>query len=588
MGAQRTSLLSVVSNDNAEDLLNASFGHNKSTVDNIVPYVFVSFDLCNSTKLKTRTELWLDIIKRFINSRSFVTSELDLWKFNGDELLYTKELVSVQQLIKIMQLVYQAVPEIRNSLRGLLAGHPPSRGIDLIDVKATIWMAGISTSGNHHPSNCCLSELGSLDFSGTNIDEGFRLTKCTTRNKVAIDPKIALLLTAYAVLEFSNETTFLTKITTILKNPHNVNDSTSDFSHAFAQFWQDNEDSLKKIKAEIKVCADNLRIVGYSHNKGVWDERPYPVIWYSESWTGFQEDILYDEEFNSVQLYNNKIWESFYNDNKNGVENYAITFNMLYKICTNVSYMSNAICDILKSKLQGKSPTLNTRKATTIDRMRLYSMTVCVCRETKGAIIFRRDDRRGHLPGVWDLVTQKYIPIQTNNFRLDCLNAEQIQDMYLQRYGLAIKVLIDENRQAIKPIAIRPVYRRKELSTGILCFAEIDLESMHLSDDKGTIEKQILSTIKSNLDKDTTEECIPFYSDVAFVHMPDIRLDKQEILLSGATIRELKYEEEYDDSTKWDQDKNSYDGKSSVAGLTLAVKEAFDFYLESENTDENG
>lgn len=591
MRAQHMSLYSEVSEDNAEVLLKASLNQNNTTDENIVPYVFVSFDLCNSTKLKTRTELWINIIKRFINSRSFVTSELDLWKFNGDELLYTKELVSVRQLISIVQLVYQAIPNIRNSLRGLLTKQYPSRGRDLIDVRATIWIAGISASDNHRPNNCCLSGLGSLDFSGMNIDEGFRLTKCATRNKVLIDPKIALILTACAVLIFSDNNRFSIKITTMLNNNSpNKNDPSRDFLHAFAQFWKDNQESLDDIKERIKVCADNLRLVGYSHNKGVWDERPYPIIWYSESWTSFQEFILYDEEFNSLQLYNNEPWESFY---KGDSDKYVATFNILNKICCDVTYMSNAISDILNSKnFRGISPTLNTRKATTIDRMRLYSMTVCVCRQTKGALIFRRDGKRGHLPGAWDLVMQKYIPIQTNNFEHDCLNAEQIQDAYAQRYGLAIKVSTDASRKTVKPIAMRPIYRRKELDTGILCFAEIDLESMRLSGDNDNIEKRIISTIKSNLDKDITEEGIPFYSDVAFVHMTDITLDENggEISLGNGSIsiRELTYKDEYNDSAKWNQEKKSYNGERSVANLTSAVKEALDFYLGSDSIDKNG
>ncbi len=158
----------------------------------VLPYVFVSIDLCNSTKIKYRYSNWQNLIKNFVSRLYLLTGEMEFWKYNGDEILFFKDLHTIEQLVKIIESTYNALQQIRNTLKSYVDNDDCR---DLIDAQATIWMAPISNRTNKYANyEFSKRELVFKDFSGPNLDEGFRLTKLAKRNRLLIDPKIAIII----------------------------------------------------------------------------------------------------------------------------------------------------------------------------------------------------------------------------------------------------------------------------------------------------------------------------------------------------------------------------------------------------------
>ena len=100
-------------------------------------YVFVSFDLVNSTKFKYRNSHWVDMIKELIKTANNHWFGLDFWKFNGDELLYYAEIVSVSQLVLIIHKLNKAAVDLESEL--IQKMHDDKTGVgfesDLIGIK---------------------------------------------------------------------------------------------------------------------------------------------------------------------------------------------------------------------------------------------------------------------------------------------------------------------------------------------------------------------------------------------------------------------------------------------------------------------
>ena len=69
-------------------------------------YIFASFDLVNSTKIKYRETNWLSLINELVDQTGSEWFGLKFWKFNGDELLYYAEVTAINQLARILHQIY--------------------------------------------------------------------------------------------------------------------------------------------------------------------------------------------------------------------------------------------------------------------------------------------------------------------------------------------------------------------------------------------------------------------------------------------------------------------------------------------------
>ena len=217
-------------------------------------YVFISIDLVNSTAYKYKyPQRWPKVFHDFYMksteylSNFFVHSELKVWKSLGDEILFYVTIKNRTEMYKLLEYVDNTLVTLQDFL---------SKD-DSIQVRASVWIAdiieyneGIKDYNNVSFSSGVHKEYQSLDFIGSDIDTGFRLSKYVTKGRIVICAKIAYILC---------------KMNCPDECEHNI--------------------------------SKHLKIVGYVKLKGVWNNRAYPIIWYCKDWKNIVFD--YDEHMDS-------------------------------------------------------------------------------------------------------------------------------------------------------------------------------------------------------------------------------------------------------------------------------------------------
>lgn len=531
-------------------------------------YIFVSFDLTNSTKFKYRNPNWLEMIKELIKTANNNWFGLDFWKFNGDELLYYTELISFSQLVLILHKLNEAANDIEKELFEKMHDDKNQRGFetDLIGIKTAVWIAAVSDDNTS--LNSKLSDFEAIDFAGINIDEGFRMSKCATQSKIVVDPKIALIVTAIANELIGKRIQNLTdnEIAKIKELPH-----PTQFEDMFARYWisQDKKNFEFDIKDMFQVVANNFRLIGYQQCKGVWDERPYPIIWYSDDWDASIANVKYDETYNDT-LVDWSFINHYYGDEKNS---FKITFEILKKIFTNISAYSLAVDQILsKSDIQLFSDL--TLEKHIISKTYLYYSIVCVKEDTRGILAFLRSEHRGHLPHVWDFDSQKNA---NDTYGESMIN--QIEQRIKENFDLTVKITSDINRKSVLPIAIQPVYRKGKMHHAVVCEAKI-MDKLS--------EEEIISKIKSRLSGIKTGYGYELYDDVTFIHEEQCFFDKditQRYLSIGKSkVYELSNAETSSDSNSWQNHNkvNQTENRCST-NMVITIRELLEKIEESEN-----
>ncbi len=541
-------------------------------------YVFASFDLVNSTKIKYRESNWLRLINELIDRSGSEWFGLKFWKFNGDELLYYAEITAINQLARILHQIYQKSNNLKEKLLRVLSSDE-SLGFssDLVGIKTAVWMAYVSDEKDAINTKL---DIDYIDFAGINMDEGFRMSKCAIQNKIVVDPKIALLICLVADELYTEKISKLDPNTQSERN----NAALKTVEDVFTKFWlgmvkSSNENIVKpsnelfeREKDLFKVVANNFRLVGYERCKGVWEERPYPIIWYSDNWDKSIEAVKYDEIYND-KIVSKTLINTYYHEYEQA---YLDTLKILKKIYENVSVYSHVIRKILLEcdfRLYAKDGMDKQYYALTY----LYYTIVCINRKTGGVLAFLRSPQRGHLPSVWDFEQQKNAHTLDSEFTVT-----QIEDRFYKNYGIKVKVVCDENRNSVVPMDIHPIYRRGKIHTGILCFAYVD-EEQNLS------ENEIIDRIKTNLGKVKSNYDYPLYSDVKFIHKGEVNFvpksNDSSIVIDGTRITEMTYEEMLSDSNTWnnhnkDMERNS---KQCTHNFVITVLDAIDYGREEND-----
>jgi hypothetical protein len=215
-------------------------------------------DLVNSTKFKSKyPDKWAAVFMKFYDT---VFKHVDkatgakVWKYIGDEVLFYLEISKMEQILR--------APD--KLLSAMLSAQEEFYGADIEDIvknflyfKGALWIAAVqrykATQSALFPSNIYfdLSD-GSLDFLGVEIDEGFRMAGNVSPGKIVVDPKVAYLLCT-------------------------------------------NQDPRHKEICEYAI--DRLRLISYKKLNGIWEERRFPIIWYSNSWADPDKAFLYDEKY---------------------------------------------------------------------------------------------------------------------------------------------------------------------------------------------------------------------------------------------------------------------------------------------------
>lgn len=220
-------------------------------------YLFISFDLVNSTAFKVTTPQWPPLFNNFFDFCQIITRNYfpksQTWKMIGDEILFYLPIEESEELIEAPAKVYSL---LQKSIAHL---EKECKKRSTLSVKATLWASEVrelrhskfESSGANYLLKSHNGGKLTLDFLGPDIDAGFRISSYALHGKLVIGAQLACY------------------ITTTLQN-----------------------------RGETEAL-HNLRIVSLEKLRGVWQGRHYPIIWYSEQWNSCDELFYYDEEFTS-------------------------------------------------------------------------------------------------------------------------------------------------------------------------------------------------------------------------------------------------------------------------------------------------
>lgn len=569
--------------------------------ERVIPYIFVSFDLTDSTKLKHETESWEKVISELFNSMPLVRSFLNFWKFNGDELLFYKEIKSLYQIVAIIEGVYSAMHEMSNNLSMQKTQDDTGKSWYKVDLKSTIWIAGIDFKNNFR-----INPPYGYDFIGSEIDEGFRLTKLATKGKCVIDPKIALMLAGFnAALNDSISTAELHKYFEIFagdikesesqkgkikdeseleSKPNNKKSITKRneiqtyynlphalFARNFIVFYnrifeniRAGEEKDTKTFNSIKNCVDRMKLVGYACCKGVWDEKEYPIIWYSKNWTRLDKEVAYNERIGNDEINKDRINKYYKDVDEDGYG--IVTYLLLENIYRNIPSFSNSLNRIFQLS-QLKLSTEPTMFRYSAQYTGIYYIVVCYLKDTDSVLMLLRSQDRGHLANVWDFCSQKHLS------GMDEEDKDQVfKNCIKKRYGINIILEEGYTKSTIKPFSLKPIYRNGNFNQGIVCYAEIDT-SAYLN--KQNIEKQLIDDIKNALQEDLSTDKYPYFTDVKFVKRDSF--DDFVLKLDNHFALQLDYNAELNDS------RNKYknlkeDCPVYVSDTKEILSNVFDYY----------
>lgn len=361
----------------------------KKTSDNIDTVMFISFDIVNSSLYKSSNYSgWFKVIYSLLNHvyNTIVKDikDIKLWRTIGDELVFVVNIYEEEELGKYTQKIYEALIEINKYIKNGELFKDTIDEIDdliennLLELKATAWIARVSEiksdedlKKNKITGNICyyydnkINIINNVDnrekfreYQGKDIDLGFRIaSKNTIARKLSLSVELAYILAK---------------------------------SDKFNQ---------------------KLHIVGYNKLKGVWNGRPYPIIWYHDAYIAectIEESFAYDEdegEANSI-VYNyfkrkksDKIRDRISNSAK--VE--------LKKVIKDRN-LQNKIEKIRESIIESNRVTEKSSEIRAEEKLEVHCVAVCLNEKGDKVLMFKRSCEKDVIfEGCWDFGCAKVI-----------------------------------------------------------------------------------------------------------------------------------------------------------------------------------
>ncbi|HEX3535181.1 MAG TPA: hypothetical protein VHU15_00285 [Stellaceae bacterium] len=233
-------------------------------------YLFLSVDMDNSTAFKGMDTRWPFVIHNFyedvVREIRIVCPRFNVWKYIGDEVTFWRRIEPGDDLARLVADTHAALDRIRANLDAI-EDHHHVKTRNVLSAKATIWAAAaefVKRANLHrdlktsymHPNRIIIDEhiLGVTerehagqvriyDFIGPDIDIGFRTSHFAHRGFLLVSAGLAHALLGEAGA----------------------------------------------------VSGRHMKIVSYERLKGVWNDRPYPIVWYTDDWTDTAGKFYYDE-----------------------------------------------------------------------------------------------------------------------------------------------------------------------------------------------------------------------------------------------------------------------------------------------------
>ncbi|TGN17345.1 hypothetical protein [Leptospira idonii] len=353
-------------------------------------YIFLSFDLVNSTELKEKFPTdWHLTIQRFYQlTNKEISSKIEdikVWKYYGDEIIFYYKPKTIESIIALFELASSALKSIIDALHKF---NETQR--KLISVKSVIWSASVAESDNQTYDTLTPKEnlrniqvsLNSfydkplLDFIGSDIDLGFRIAKFSMREKIVVSAELMF---------------FLLKV---------------NF-----------EAKLKKSEFLSK-----FRIIGYEKLKGIWLGRHYPIIWYYENWDNIKNTFYYDDkkEFPLV--------ENIVNQNTKNIDELENIFEQVER---------SFIYDEFNDAFEYNKSFIDSERYLSLSMNAKLAEVHCVAlvfnKEGNRLLIAKRKSTKKRFPDIWEFGCSQ---LEKNKSLI-----QSIEYGYKEDFGINIKVI---------------------------------------------------------------------------------------------------------------------------------------------------
>lgn len=328
--------------------------------------LFFSFDIVNSSIYKANNYYrWSSVIDRILSDiRQRVREQIHLtraevWRILGDEVIFIIKIMDRDSIVDYVQSIYKVLIDYcryieKGELQEELANTDRlldySNLRDIISLQASAWIAAVVDKKLY--SNWRLSaenvfeiieennNIKFYEFTGIDIDAGFRVSKKTRARRLALSFELAYLLS------------------------------------------QDREINNK------------LHIITYASLKGVWNESVYPVTWYYDpalhNGEDFKESIPFDAKTNDP------IYAELLGDRQFNKKMYDDTYIALRKVCKDRRLDSkiDRINDLIKRK--------GTRRTLYISDSKLELHLVALCYNSNKEILVVQRSGNRELANKWE------------------------------------------------------------------------------------------------------------------------------------------------------------------------------------------
>lgn len=406
-------------------------------------YIYISFDLTNSTLFKSRhRDLWPEFISSFYESvakefglgkniiwtegNSFITKYskeiqktggFHLWKLIGDEVLLYHKVISKDELYdtilfidsKRKVLVHKTIEAFleKKSFQAGKRNNGEEEGntkeeeykrlfCQYFEIKTTVWIGSCANNASEisldKPNVIYDSmaldgdELNQIDFLGPDIDEGFRLCKYSEKKQMLVSPKLVyLLLLAYE----------------------------KDKNH----------DKLSVINL-------NFRIVNYAEMSGVWEQRLYPLIMFCQNKDGQSDSLdLWKKQFEYDSFENSFLYKNIEEYGEAFFQNERFSIRNLKKIYQNVARDLEMVSMLETLERQEESVEVLAQEGMKgIERTKFEFHISCLCYDNKEEKLWVTN----HKTHGWSFGC---IEIKNNEEVY-----EFVEKAYEEKYGLNVKI----------------------------------------------------------------------------------------------------------------------------------------------------
>lgn len=425
--------------------------------------LFFSYDIVNSSLYKTVNYYgWSVVIDHVLTElREYVKIKInraEVWRVFGDEIIFIVEICDIESVYEYVENIYETLNFFCQSLEegtsfDEIEGFSETaidlmKRQDVISLQASAWIAAVTEKSDIKEKRRTqfvenifevIEESKNnrfYEFIGIDIDAGFRLSKNTRERRLAVSFELACIL------------------------------------------------------AEQEEFKKRLYIITYKKLKGVWDNSPYPIIWYYNKSLHdnreLKDDIPYDV---TVQ---DEIYGEIFGEKVFPEKMYDVSKKALEKICTDKK-LKNKI-DMIKRLIMVR----NTHKQF-INNTKLELHCVAVCYNLQNQILVAQRCDRELLPGKWEFGCAK----ASSNAEL----SRTIEEEYARDFAIHICLEMDGTRKDVqpKPLAVYQIEKDNELHKGIIFLARIVSGEVALNKKKHSNYRMIS---ESEIEEFKDEECV--------------------------------------------------------------------------------